>query len=150
MIDYLGLYVMFKNFSILWRCHHCRWRAGKFRRRLGAQGFWAGRDLYRATPTATRNLGFSGPIQITAPFSPLLRHTKGCGGPILTQIFTGLIWMMHRQNVRYICFKKCRLLLIVKTYIHSINNKIKECIPGHISYIEYRLKSSVCKFYGPI
>jgi hypothetical protein len=30
--------------------HHCRWRAAKFRPMLGAQGLWAGRDLYRATP----------------------------------------------------------------------------------------------------
>jgi hypothetical protein len=32
---------------------------------LGAQGLSAGRDLYRATPTVTRDLGFSGLIQMT-------------------------------------------------------------------------------------
>jgi hypothetical protein len=44
---------------------------------LGAQGLWAGRDLYRATPTCTvtRGVGFSGLIRRTAPFSCLLRHT---------------------------------------------------------------------------
>jgi hypothetical protein len=62
----------------------------------------------RATPAATRGLGFSGLIRRTAPFScllrhticsypdfhgspisRLLRHTRGCGGSILTRIHTG-------------------------------------------------------------
>jgi hypothetical protein len=55
---------------------------------FGAQGLWAGRDLYRATPV-TRYLGFSGLIWRTTPFSRLLRHTRGCGGSILTWILTG-------------------------------------------------------------
>jgi hypothetical protein len=47
------------------------------------------RDLYRATPAVTRDLGFSGLIRRTAPFSRLLWHTRGCGGSILTRILTG-------------------------------------------------------------
>jgi hypothetical protein len=58
-----------KNFSHIWRRHHCRWRAAKFRPMLGVQGLWAGSDLYRATPAETRDLGFSGLIRGTAPFS---------------------------------------------------------------------------------
>jgi hypothetical protein len=61
----------------------------KFRPMLGAQGLWARRDLYRATPAVTRDLGFSGLIRKTAPFSRLLRHTRGCGVSILTRILTG-------------------------------------------------------------
>ena len=61
----------------------------KIRPMLGAQGPWAGRDLYRATPAVTRGLGFSGLIRRTAPFSRLLRHTRGCGGSILPRILTG-------------------------------------------------------------
>jgi hypothetical protein len=80
LIDYLRFYVPLKNISLIWRRHHCRWRAAKFRPMIGAQGLWAGRDLYRATPTVTRDLGFSGLIRRTAPFSRLLRHTRGCGG----------------------------------------------------------------------
>jgi hypothetical protein len=38
----------------------------------------------------TRDLSFSGIIRRTAPVSRLLRHTRGCGGSILTQILTGL------------------------------------------------------------
>jgi hypothetical protein len=50
----------------------------------GAQGLLAGRDLYRATPAVTRDLGFSGLIQRN-----LLGHTRECGGSILTRILTG-------------------------------------------------------------
>jgi hypothetical protein len=89
LIDYLGFYVPLKNFSLIWRRHHCRWRAAKFRPMLGAQGLWAGRDLYRTTPAVTRGLGCSGLIRRTAPFSRLVRHTRGCGGSILTRILTG-------------------------------------------------------------
>ena len=75
-------------FNILLR-HHYRWRAAKFRPMLGAQGLWSGRDLYPATPAATRGLGFSGLIRRTAPFSRLLQHISGCGGSILPRILTG-------------------------------------------------------------
>jgi hypothetical protein len=56
---------------------------------LGTQGLWAGRDLYIATSTVTRELGFSGLIRRTAPFSRLFWHTRGCGGSILTRILKG-------------------------------------------------------------
>jgi hypothetical protein len=88
LIDYLRFYVPLENFSLTWRRHHCRWRAAKFRPMLSTQGLWAGRDLYRATPAVTRDLGFSGLIRRTAPFSRLLRLTRGCGRPILTRILT--------------------------------------------------------------
>jgi hypothetical protein len=78
-------------FSLIWRRHHCRWKAAKFRPKLGAQGLWAGRDLYRATPAVTRDLGFSGLVRRTAPFSRLLLHTRVCGGSILTRILTGAL-----------------------------------------------------------
>jgi hypothetical protein len=48
-----------------------------------------GRAVYRATPAVTRDLGFSRLIRRAAPFSRLLRLARGCGGPILTQILTG-------------------------------------------------------------
>jgi hypothetical protein len=56
---------------------------------LSIQGLCAGRDLYRATPTVARDLGFSGHIRRTAPINRLLRHAWGCRGPILTRILTG-------------------------------------------------------------
>jgi hypothetical protein len=73
----LLFYVPLKNFSLLWKRHRYRWRAAKF-------GLWAGRDLYCATFAVTRDLSFSSLIRRTAPFSCLLQHTRGCGGPILT------------------------------------------------------------------
>jgi hypothetical protein len=100
LIDYLRFYDLLQNFSLIWRCHHCRWRAAKFRPMLGAQGLWAGWDLYRATPAVTRGLGFSGLIRRTAPISRLLRHTWGCWGSILTRIITGnqYIEKTYKQN----------------------------------------------------
>jgi hypothetical protein len=80
LTDYLRFYVPLKNFSFIWKRHHWRWRAVKFRPMLGAHGLWARRDLYRATSAVTRDLGFSGLIRRTALFNRLLRHTKGCGG----------------------------------------------------------------------
>jgi hypothetical protein len=90
MIDYLLFYVPLKNISLKWRRHHCRWRAAKFRPMLGTHGLWAWRNLYRATPTVTRDLGFFGLIRRATSFSRLLRHAWGRGGPILTRILTGL------------------------------------------------------------
>jgi hypothetical protein len=85
----LRFYILLKHFSLLWRRHHYRWRAAKFRPMLGAQDLWAARDLYRATPVVTRDLDYSGLIRRTAPFSSLLRLIRGCGGSILTRILTG-------------------------------------------------------------
>jgi hypothetical protein len=72
---------------------------------LGAQGLWAGRDLYRATPAVTRGLDFSGLIRrSTAPFSRLLRHTRGCGGSILTRILTGPTSFETQGNVQCLSY----------------------------------------------
>jgi hypothetical protein len=91
-IDYLPFYVPLKNFSLIWRHHHCRWGAAKFRPMLSAQGLWAGsRDFYCATPAVTRDLCFFGFIGRTAPFSCLLLHTREYGGSILTRILTGAV-----------------------------------------------------------
>jgi hypothetical protein len=99
LIDYLLFYVPLKNILLMWRRHHYRWRAAKFRLMLGAQGLKAGRDLYRATPAVTKDLGFSGLIWRTASFSRLLRHTRGCGGYILTWILTGLwCYLLWRER----------------------------------------------------
>jgi hypothetical protein len=45
MIDWLLFYVSLKIFSLKWRCHHCWWRALKFRPMLGAQGLWASMNI---------------------------------------------------------------------------------------------------------
>jgi hypothetical protein len=60
-----------------------------YARRSGPLQLWAGRDLYRATPAVTRDLGFSSLIRRITPFSRLLRHTRERGGPILTRMVTG-------------------------------------------------------------
>jgi hypothetical protein len=96
LIDYLLFYIPLMNISLIWRRHHYQWRAAKF----SPMHLWAGRDLYRATPAVTRGLGFSGLIEKTAPFSRLLRQTRGCGESILTRIVTGLYGSMKVCNYR--------------------------------------------------
>jgi hypothetical protein len=77
LIDYLRFYVPFKNFSLIWKRHHCQWRPAKLRPMLGAQGLWAGRDLYRATPTVTRDLGFFRSHPKDRPiWSPFTTHER--------------------------------------------------------------------------
>jgi hypothetical protein len=97
----------------------------KFRPMFGAQGLWTGRDLYRATPTVTRDLGFFGLIRRTAPFSRLLLHTRGCGGSILAH---------------YSMYLECDLWWkLVQHQIHSLN--FISCVPLHVvdSSVEARI-----------
>jgi hypothetical protein len=78
------------------RIFHVLWRRRFYRPVKGCK-IWAyalrsgplSRDLYRASSAVTRGLGFSGLIRRTAPFSRLLRHTRGCWGSILTRILLG-------------------------------------------------------------
>jgi hypothetical protein len=89
-VKHLQFYVPTKNFSIIWRRHHCLWRAAKFRPMLGTQGLRAERNLYCATIAVTGGLGFYGLIRRTVPLSRLLWLATGYGGPILTRILTGV------------------------------------------------------------
>jgi hypothetical protein len=56
--DYLQFFVPLKNFSLLLRRHHYQWKAEIFRRMIGAQSLWTGRNIYHATHAVTRGLGF--------------------------------------------------------------------------------------------
>ena len=42
-----------------WGRYHCRWGSSISRPPLSSCGLWAGRDVYRATPAVTRDLGLS-------------------------------------------------------------------------------------------
>jgi hypothetical protein len=137
LIAYLQFYVPLKNISLTWRRHHCRWRAAKFRPMLGAQGIRAGRELYRVTPAVTRVLCFSGPIRRTAPFSHLLRHTRGCGGSTLTRILTSCSCYYNMLYVSVIIVITIRWLIVY--YItsrsrisHSYGDDTAKCrlMPG--------------------
>jgi hypothetical protein len=57
-------------FQLSGGCHHYRWQGCIFRPMLGTQGLRAGRDLYSATPTATRGLGLHGLIWTTVTHVP--------------------------------------------------------------------------------
>jgi hypothetical protein len=144
LIDCLQFYFPLKNFSRIWRRHHCRWGAAKPRPLLGAQGLWSGRDLCRATPAVTRGLGFSGLIRRTAPFSRLLRHTRGCGGSILIRILKGLNaeqYVFWEHLILILIYDNRGFLLLHGTWSHLWY--IKRSVYAHslicISYRTYEL-----------
>jgi hypothetical protein len=112
LIDWLLFYVQLKNFSLMWRRFHCRWRTS-LRRLLGTQGLWAWRNLYRATPAVIRCFGFSGIIRRTAKLTRFLRLARGCRVPILTRILTSLHYWHSRWIVKYA--RALKRLLISKS-----------------------------------
>jgi hypothetical protein len=58
LLVYLLFYVPLKDFSLIWRRCHSRWKATKFRPMFGVQGLYAGRDLCSNTPAVTQGLCF--------------------------------------------------------------------------------------------
>jgi hypothetical protein len=145
LIDYLGIYVPLKNISLIWRRHHCRWRAAKFRPKLGTQGLWAGRDLYRATPAVTRDLGFSGLIRRTAPFSRLLRHPRGCGGSILAGILSGKITFNLVHIIIYRCLFCFCLFVCLFWVARAIFQLSGDCHHCRRQGCKFRPVFSACK-----
>jgi hypothetical protein len=74
------------------------------------------RPKFCSPPAVTRDLGFSGLIRRTAPSSRLLRHTRGCGEPILTRILTGPY--LRRPTYKCIVAMSRELtLLVTNTYL---------------------------------
>jgi hypothetical protein len=69
--------VTLKNFSLVWRHYHCRWRVQKLDLCSALRAFEQVGDLHHVTPAATRSLDFSSLIRRPAPFSHLLRLAKG-------------------------------------------------------------------------
>jgi hypothetical protein len=64
-------------FQLSGGCHHYRWQDCKFRPILSAQGLLAVRDLFRATPTATQDLGLYGLIRWTDTHVPQWDSNQG-------------------------------------------------------------------------
>jgi hypothetical protein len=59
VIDYLPFTFRSRIFPLYGdQYHQCWWRATKFRHMLCAHGPWAGKNLYHATPAATRDFSF--------------------------------------------------------------------------------------------
>jgi hypothetical protein len=87
LIHHLLFYVSLENLSFIWRRHHCRWRAPKFRPMLSA--FWQGgifivpHLLWHGTSI------FPVLSEGPPPFSRCFRHSRGCWWPILTRILMG-------------------------------------------------------------
>jgi hypothetical protein len=84
----------------------------------------------------TRDLGFSGLIRGTAPCSHLLRHTRGCGGSILTRILTGVyIYMYSYALYDTQCMTDIQPYVLLSVWSYSINQ-------GEIKFSTYRIYSA--------
>jgi hypothetical protein len=150
-IDYLLFYVPLKNFSLVWRRHHYRWRG----------------IFYRATPAVTRGLGFSGLIRRIASFSRLLRLTRGCEGFIRTQILTGSveIWkslkfgifiLISIQNTfpQYIFFLSPGHAVTIRSFefprlLASYNSSKNYASLGHFLFFLCFASVQICETYPP-
>jgi hypothetical protein len=94
LINYLLFYVPLKNFSLIWRRHHCQWRAANLGLcsvlRAFEQGgifivphlLWHGTSFF---PVSSE-----GPPHLVASYDT----RRGCEGSILTRILMGNSW--HR------------------------------------------------------
>jgi hypothetical protein len=124
-------------------------KAAQFRTMIGAQSFWAGWDLYRATRAVTRVLGFTSLIRRTVPFDRLLRHTRGCRVSILTWILTVHI---HSPFTTH----KGMLRTFFNQYPHGgvpiekdafIVLKISDC-QSTVSYADHSYKRNTCFIFA--
>jgi hypothetical protein len=91
VIDCLLFYVPLKNFSLMWRRHHCQWRAIKISLCFEQGGIFIVSHLLWHR-TSVFPVSSEGPLQSLA-ISRLLRHAWGCKGPNLTPIFTGSLYL---------------------------------------------------------
>jgi hypothetical protein len=74
-------------------CHNYQWQGCQFRPMLGTLGLWAGRDLYRATATATRGIGLYGLIRKTGTHESNLQLQTVIGPNVVdVDIFIPTIW----------------------------------------------------------
>jgi hypothetical protein len=106
LIDYLPFYVPLKNILLIWRRHHCRWRAAKFRPMLGAQGFEKGGIfalIYTKLVSILTNLHLLTPYFI-----------------ICTKRLT--LWITIHQSMQKILVKTCAWnLSIIPLIVHCSN-----------------------------
>jgi hypothetical protein len=77
LIDYLRFYVPLKNFSLIRRRHHCRWRAVKFLKAYARRSGPLSRDLYRATPAVNGTSVFFMVSSEGPPHSVASHDTRG-------------------------------------------------------------------------
>jgi hypothetical protein len=103
LVFYQLSYVPLEKPSLIWIHHCCLWKATNFKTMLGAEGLWGKRDLYYAKSAARQDLSFSNLSRWISPFSCLLWHTMGSGGPILSRILTDyvLVIICDRKQGHY-------------------------------------------------
>jgi hypothetical protein len=84
----------------------------------------------------TQDLGFSGLVRRTAPFSRLLRHTMGCGGSILTRILTDDLYQVWLKLA--CCFWR-RFFFNIKTCEYSFPYCGPSRPPGTLIWADFNL-----------
>jgi hypothetical protein len=135
LID-LRFYVPLKNFSLTWRRHHCRWRVQNLGLCSALRAFkqggifivphllWHGAQFFRSYP---KDRPIQSPLMTHkemwrtyshldshgSPFSRLLRHARGCRGPILTLILMGKPYFVLENT----CFVRGLRGRVVKTSV---------------------------------
>jgi hypothetical protein len=75
---------------------------------LALRAFEQGR-IFIVPHLLTQSLGFSSLIRRTAPFCRLLRHTRGCGGSILTRIRLCILKLFYLERLVWMGCILCRL-----------------------------------------
>jgi hypothetical protein len=92
------------DFSLTRKRHPCRWKAAKLGHARGSvRAFEQGQVFIVPHLLRHRASVFSGLIRRTAPFSRLLRYTKGSGRSILIRIFTG--WQRVHARDHFLVFR---------------------------------------------
>jgi hypothetical protein len=79
-VDCVLFYFLLKYLSLTWRCHHCQYRAAKFRHVLGSYALWIKNNLYGATTAVKQDLRFCSLVHIEQII------TRGPGAILLTWV----------------------------------------------------------------
>ena len=104
---------------------------------LSAQGFWAGRDLYRATPTATRDLGLYGLIRKTGTHVP-----QWDSKPPMTIAPDSLNHCAHQMNWLYLQIIKNMLKYwsYVNLALHICQHRNVKLIAIYVEFYKIEMK----------
>ena len=97
MLHYVcfGFYVLFENFSLIWKCYHYRWRAVIFFPMLGNHDHWIVSILQRGTHIVIPG------IHLLLPY-PRTRDTHICCRAFISGAVTTLFYDLH-WSVSEIC-----------------------------------------------
>jgi hypothetical protein len=154
------------NPSLIQRRHHCLWRVAKFRPMFGTQGLWAGRGLYYAISTVTRDLSFfrSHPSPLTTPLGTRGTYSKpdphGAKGNMKTTtyqwVWSNTISMWVSNNLYSLTRslsnsnrRICVMVILNKIHYNSATSIFVSSLPrfGKFSYAKHDLATPIAIHY---